>query len=377
VTRAVAWGLWVAIVASFLGAVVLSGTAAEDGEGFAAAYTLFVVAFATMGALVASRQPANPIGWILIGASLAYALGGLVIDAVENGKAPPLVAWVSTWVWMAGVGPVATFGLLLFPDGRLPSPRWRWVAWLAAVANALTVIGIAVVPGRIEDTNVENPFGLEAVPDVLGAVAGVALLVAVAASIASLFVRFRRARSVERQQLKWLTYASALVGVMLAASLVIEQVGGGSAADLSNLIVTIALAFVPVAMAIAILRHRLYDIDVVINRTLVYGALTATLGAAYLTLALLLGLTVGRSDVSVAVSTLAVAALFGPARRRIQAAVDRRFYRRRYDAARTLEAFSGRLRDEIDLDALRAEVAAVVGETVQPAHVSVWLRESR
>ena len=245
---------------------------------------------------------------------------------------------------------------------------------------SLTVASIALKPGRFEGDTVENPLGLTAAPgliDVIENLGPAALAAAIVGSIASLFVRFRRARSVERQQLKWLSYAGAMVGVAMVAAVVIETVAGDPAVDLTNTIISLALAAVPVAMGIAILRHRLYDVDVVINRTLVYGALTATLAAIYLGSVLLVGLAVGQSGLAVAVSTLAVAGLFGPARARIQAAVDRRFYRRRYDATRTLEAFGGRLRDEIDLEALGDDLRGVVAETVQPAHVSLWLRSPR
>ena len=374
-TRRLAWALWLAVVGTFLAAVV-TGAADEDGEGSAVAYTVFVLVFATVGALVASRQPRNPIGWILLGASFAFTLGGLSEEAEST-----LPAWVATWVWIAGMGPVVTFGLLLFPDGRLPSRRWRPLAWLAAAANALFVLGIALEPGRFENTTIENPVGLDALPGLPGAVAtagALALTLAIAGSIASLFARFRRARSIERQQLKWLTYAAALVGVaLLAASAIGAVVEGERGVDLTNLIVTLALAAVPAAMGIAILRHRLYDIDVVINRTLVYGVLTATLAAAYMGSVLLVGLAVGESGLAVAVSTLAVAALFRPARARIQAVVDHRFYRRRYNAAQTLASFSTRLRDELDLEALGTDLRGVVRETVQPAHVSLWLRTRR
>ncbi len=356
-TRVLAWSLWLAIVSSF-GLLLLDGTASEDGDGSAFAYTVFVVAFATTGALIASRRPRNPIGWILLGAGLAYAVGGVTISARGNA----FVHWLSTWVWMAGIGPAATFGLLLFPDGHLPSSRWRPAAWLAAAANASVVGGIAlasVVPAVLEDAG------------------GALLALAILASIGSVAARFRAARGVEREQLKWLTYAGALVGVALAIALAIEMVMGDRAVNLTNTIVSLALATVPVAMGVAILRHRLYDVDVVINRTLVYGALTATLGAAYLGTVLVIGLAVGQSDAAIAISTLAVAALFRPARARIQAAVDRRFYRRRYDAARTLEAFGGRLRDEIDLEALGADLRGVVDDTMRPAHVSLWLRGGR
>ena len=379
-TRWLAWGLWLAIVGTFAG-VVVTGAAAEDGEGSAFAYTFFVGAFATMGALVASRRPRNPIGWILLSGGAAYTIGGLTITQTESeGGAPALVHWVSTWVWMAGIGPVATFGLLLFPDGHLPSPRWRAFAWFAAATIVVTGAVIAFKPGPFEDDTIVNPLGFDALPglmDVLENVSPAALALAILGSIASLFVRFRRARNVERQQLKWLSYTGALVGVALIAAVVIETVVGDEAIDLTNTIISVSLALVPVAMGIAILRHRLYDIDVVINRTLVYGALTATLGGAYLGTVLLVGLAVGESGFAVAVSTLAVAALFRPARARIQGAVDRRFYRRRYDAALTLEAFGGRLREELDLEALGADLSAVVQETVQPAHVSLWLRSPR
>ena len=374
-TRRLAWALWLAVVGTFLAAVV-TGAADEDGEGSAVAYTVFVLVFATVGALVASRQPRNPIGWILLGASLAFTLGELSEEAEST-----LPAWVATWVWIAGMGPVVTFGLLLFPDGRLPSRRWRPLAWLAAAANALFVLGIALEPGRFENTTIENPVGLDALPGLpimMVTAGGVALALAIAGSIASLFARFRRARSIERQQLKWLTYAAALVGVaLLAASAIGAVVEGERGVDLTNLIVTLALAAVPAAMGIAILRHRLYDIDVVINRTLVYGVLTATLAAAYMGSVLLVGLAVGESGLAVAVSTLAVAALFRPARARIQAVVDHRFYRRRYNAAQTLASFSTRLRDELDLEALGTDLRGVVRETVQPAHVSLWLRTRR
>ena len=379
-TRLLAWGLWLAIVGSFLG-VVVTGAAAEDGEGSAIAYTVFVGMFATVGALVASRRPRHPIGWILLLAGTAYTVGGLSVAQTEGGgSAPVLVQWLGTWVWMGGIGPAATFGLLLFPDGRLPSPSWRAFAWFAAAAIVATTAVIAFAPGPFEDSTVENPLGFDAVPGLIDLVQNAgpaALALAILGSIASLFVRFRRARDVERQQLKWLSYTGALVGVALAVAIAIEAVVGDQAVNLTNTIVSISLALVPLAMGIAILRHRLFDIDVVINRTLVYGALTATLAASYLGSVLLIGLAVGESNLAIAASTLAVAALFRPARARIQALVDRRFYRRRYDAAQTLEEFGGRLREELDLEALGADLRSVVRDTVQPEHVSLWLRRSR
>ena len=371
-----AWALWLVIVAV---AARLSW-ALDDGDG-GLAYTIFVGAFATVGALVASRRPRNPLGWILLAAGLSYTIGGTTVEAVQAGGTggwSTLAAWVGAWIWMTGVAPVATFGLLLFPDGRLPSRRWRPVAWLAAGGLAAVVAGLALEPGRFEDTAIENPVGLEAVawlPGLVASAGAVALVAALAGSIASLRARYRVAGADERLQLKWLLYAAALVGVGVAVSLTLEIVAGDSVTNVTNAITTLTMAAVPVAMGIAILRHRLYDIDVVINRTLVYGALTATLAAGYLGGVLLAQLVIGaESGLAVAVSTLAVAALFRPARARIQAAVDRRFYRRRYDAARTLEAFGARLRDEVELDLVAADLRSVARDTVQPAHVSLWLR---
>jgi len=266
---------------------------------------------------------------------------------------------------------VPTLLLLLFPDGRLPSPRWRPVAWLAAVGILGIGVGEAFAPGTLDNFPAENPFGLGGAGGRIAealAVCFALIAIAALASVASLVVRLRRSSGDERQQLKWL----ASGGVVLALA------GPASGAAGSALPIIIGQVAVAVAVGVGILKYRLYEIDVVINRTLVYGALTATLGVAYLGTVLLLQLTLNpltdSNSLAVAASTLAVAALFRPARSRIQGAVDRRFYRRKYDAARTLEAFSARLRDEIDLDTLGAELREVVDETMQPTHVSVWLR---
>jgi hypothetical protein len=373
---AVAWGVWLVVVA----ASARLSAALDDGDGFVA-YTTFVLAFATVGALVATRRPRNPLGWILLAAGVSYVVGGTTVEAVEGGGTGgwvTLAAWVGGWVWMTGVAPVATFGLLLFPDGRLPSPRWRPVAWLAGGGLAAVVIGLALEPGRFADTAIENPVGLDAAPWLprgLGTAGAVALIAALAGSIASLRARYQAAGADERMQLKWLLYAATLVGAGVAVSIPVEILAGDSVSNVTNAITTLTMAAVPVAMGIAILRHRLYDVDVVINGTLVYGALTATLAASYVGGVLLAQLIIGaESGLAVALSTLAVAALFRPARARIQALVDRRFYRRRYDAARTLEAFGTRLRDEVELDLVAADLRAVARETVQPTHVSLWLR---
>ena len=370
--RRLPWAIWLLTVAVFA-AIVPS--ALDDGLGLFLSYVLFVLAFTTVGALVASRQPRNAIGWLLMLAGLSYVLGGVSASAGDD--PPALVAWFGEWIWLVGIGPVATFGLLLFPTGHLPSPRWRPVAWLAVVALILAVGAVAFKPGRFEDSAIENPVGIPGLPDGAGTAALLVLLVALAGSIASLRARYHAAGPLERMQLKWLLYAAALVAAGVVITAPLEALLGETGVAITNVVVTLTLGTVPVAMGIAILRHRLYDVDLVIRRTLVYGVLTATLGATYLGLVLLIGLAVGRSGLAVAVSTLAVAALFRPALARIQGAVDRRFYRRRYDAAQTLEAFGAHLRDELDLEALAADVRAVVRDTVQPAHVSLWLRGGR
>jgi len=383
----VAWSVFVVTVVSFAGAlaVVFSGVGNDSSIAFVVAAGVFILSFAAVGALVASKRPGNPLGWIMCLSGLAYALMALAdryaqpfIEDAANGLPGSMFAlWASNWAWMVGVAPAATFLLLLFPNGRLPSPRWRAVAWLAAGGLALGVFGLAFTPGVFEGYKVKNPVGVPGA-DLAGGIGMIALSVAAIASIASLFVRYRHGRAEERQQLKWLMYAATLVGVAILSVPALHLFVRNPSDDLINSIVTGAITAVPVAIGIAILRYRLYDIDVVINRTLVYGALTATLALSYLGSVLLLQLVLRPltedSKLAIAASTLAVAALFRPARERIQALVDRRFYRRKYDATRTLEAFSARLRDEVDLDALEGELRGVVRDTMQPAHVSLWLR---
>jgi hypothetical protein len=383
--RRVAWSLFGVTVAAFVLTVAVRPSQVEGDVPFAAAFAVFVLAFATVGALVASRRPRSAIGWIMCVAGLTYALMGLA-DTYAQGllEEPPdplpastAAAWASHWGWLVGVGLAATFLLLWFPTGRLPTRRWRPVAWLAGCGFAVGIPGLALAPGRLEDFPIDNPLGVPGA-EVAAGVGGLALVVAALASIVSLFVRYQRARRDERQQLKWLIYAGALVGLVIASLAILEAAVTSVSSELVNALVTGSIAAIPLAMGIAILRHGLFDIDLVINRTLVYGVLTATLAAAYLGTVLLLQLALSplteQSDLAIAGSTLAVAALFRPARRRIQELVDRRFFRRKYDAALTLEGFGVRLRDEVDLDALGGELRTVVAETMQPAHVSLWLR---
>jgi len=344
--------------------------------------TAVVVAFATVGALIASRRPRNPIGWLFCEIGLA---GGLMIlsrgyaeywldgNAASTALGEAAAVYGDT-SWIPVVLPAATFLLLLFPDGRLLSPRWRPIAWCAGVGIVVSLIGDVSIPGPLEDyPQLTNPYGVDSVVrDVPHAAGYLLVLVAIVGSPLSLVLRFRRAGHEQRQQIKWLALAGAVAAVTVVVGVPTYDVLPAGVADKAILLSVLAL---PIATGIAMLRHRLYDVDVVINRTLVYVALTATLAAAYLASVLLLQLVLTpSSDLAIAGSTLAVAALFRPARARIQATVDRRFFRSRYDAAQTLERFGARLRNEVSLDSLSVELRAVVDETMRPAHLSVWLR---
>jgi hypothetical protein len=339
-------------------------------------YGLMALALGVAGVLVASRHPENPIGWLLCSMSV---LSALVEVAEGYGRHEAFAAaepaqWFASWAWAVAAGHW-NLVFLLFPSGRLPGPRWRLFVWLAIVGAALSVAGSAL--GHAADyafTSGENPYAIDGIgAEVIFALGQAVFLVALVGAIAALLVRFRRSWGVERQQLKWIAYLASALAVI--GPLAIAAYGDSVLVEIAIAIVVTCL---PVAICIAILRYRLYDIDVVINRTLVYGALTATLAGVYiasvLVLQLALGGVTGGSGLAVAGSTLAVAALFRPARGRIQTTVDRRFYRRKYDAVHTLQQFGAHLRDEVDLDTLGGELRAVVAHTMQPAHVSLWLR---
>jgi hypothetical protein len=342
---------------------------------------IWAVSFPVVGALIATHRPRNPIGWLFCAVGVFQ---GLLIAAeaysnyalrIAPGTVPGglLANWVAQWVWAPSVGLLVTFVPLLFPDGRLPSPRWRPVAWLSALSIVLTcgLYGVLLWPLRvvIDRDPVELLTAGQAI--VLNSSFPFMVLCGLAC-LTALAVRFRRARGIERQQLKWLLFAAAITVVILSLSLSLVV----------NRLWLLPLApAIPVAAGIAILRYRLYDIDRIISRTLIYGLLTALLAGVYSGAVLVLGQVfggVGRDLPSWAVAgvTLAVAALFQPARRRIQAVVDRRFNRRKYNAAKTVEAFSVRLRHEVDLDALSAELLAVADQTMQPTMASLWLRPS-
>ncbi len=376
--------------------VLLAGAVALAmlSDRFGAYYGLFAVDLmlcVLVGALIASRKPANTVGWILLGGAVCLALQEFAREYAAHGLlvrpgSLPLVqpmAWLLSWIYVPGLLLLLVFLPLYFPDGRLPAPRWKWVALSAAFCTVASAVVSALLPGQIKDFHIVNPLGIEAlrpVLDLLNAIITVALFAIVFAAVASLLVRFRRSMGEERQQIKWLLYAAAaipawfLINPLLSAAF--PALSGMEAFWLVDILL---LAGTPIAIGVAILKYRLYDIDIVINRTLVYGPLTATLVALYFVGIVVLQrffvlLTGQRSTLAVVASTLLIAALFTPLRRRIQSFIDRRFYRRKYDAAKTLEAFSTRLRDETDLEALHDDLVGVVRETMQPAHVSLWLR---
>jgi hypothetical protein len=386
-----AWSIWalcvpLTVFGGLLSLLTGSGQIGA-GSGLAILLGVLLLTFPTVGALVASRRPENPIGWIFCAAGLVFGVGILSESyakyALHASSAPlfgvQYAAWLSSWTG-PGLLLAAAFLFLLFPDGRLPSRRWRLVAWMAAIGSSLNALGVAFEPGPLEaNRSIANPVGiggtLGGVVEVLGVVGAVVLNVGVLLSGISLILRLRRARGVERQQLKWFVFSAAMMGGGFVASVLFSS---GLVNSIAWFLGILGFSVLPAATGIAILRYRLYDIDQIINRTLVYGPLTVSLVAVYFGGIVLLQrvfvvLTGERSTLAVVASTLLIAALFNPLRRRVQEFVDRRFYRRKYDAAKTLEAFSAKLRNETDLEALNDELAGVVRETMQPEHVSLWL----
>ncbi len=383
-----AWGLWTCWFALTLATIAFGGDLPHHGDY---PFVLALAGYATVGALAASRQPANAVGWLLLVAALALSISIVGDDYVVTMSNPGYVAvaWSTSWLVYVGWAIVVIFLPLCFPTGRLLSPRWRIVWWFGLVTTIVGLLPLAFAPGHLAvNAPVDNPLGVRgATQPVLEAMAGAlpyALVTALSLSFASLVVRFRRSSGVERQQLKWFTYAAALPFFSLAVSglaqVLLPEELGDTVDDVGWTVFLLASALaIPIGIGIAILRYRLYDIDVVINRTLVYGALTVALLVVYvgsiLVLRVLLGPLTGDNDLAVAGSTLAVAALFRPARARIQAEVDRRFYRHKYDAAQTLNAFSNRLSRVVDLDEVGFELRAAVDRSVQPGHSSLWLRQ--
>jgi hypothetical protein len=371
--------------------LVLQGLAGlpEDPTGpvGVAVMSAAILVWSFVGSLIAARRPSHPIGWLLAGIALVWALQecffgyaayGLVAHPGSLPAALPVALSHRPMEPLILLGPALLF--LLFPDGRLPSARWRSVAWTGVAAAAVLMLGWIAAPDAIADFGIRNPVQigptLLSILDPLTVVAFLLLLAVLLAAAVSSWLRLRRARGQARQQLKWFAYATAFLPVgfgllIFGPSDTTDRIGGALAA--------VGSVGMPLAVAVAIFKYRLYAIDRVINRTLVYGALTVLLGGVYAGIVLALGQLFGGLGATspswtVAGATLAVAALFQPARRRIQQAVDRRFNRRRYDAAKTIQAFSTRLRDQIDLDTLAAELLAVVNQTMQPTQASLWLR---
>jgi hypothetical protein len=387
----VAWALWALAMVGLATVPWFDHLLREAGRPELAQLTasgvpavVGIVSATTVGAVLASRRPRHPVGWLLLGLGLSVSASG-----VADGYAPygllirpgPLPA--ARYVALYGPALLAMaitcigFILLLTPTGSLPSPRWRWWARVATAAPVVVLLAVTLLPQPLgpEYQSVTNPLGLAALEAPLQAAVGMALaliVLGVLVAAASLVVRFRRARGVERQQLRWVAFAAAVVS--LAAALVLAAMLTQTSA-LFGWGLGLCAAVLPLAVGAAILRYRLYDLDRIISRTLAYGLLTVLLGGGYAGVVLGLGQLLGQdSPLVVAAATLAVAAAFQPARRRIQRAVDRRFDRRRYDAAQTIQAFSARLRQQVDLDTLSAELLGVVEQTMQPASVSLWLR---
>jgi hypothetical protein len=385
-----AWSMWaLSLVLTALSLYLLALTLSYPNVhvfSYWVENTLVAVVFSTVGAVILPHRPNNPEGWLfclvglLAGArhfASEYAVYTLLAEpgSLPGGEA---LAWVSAWLWIPNVGLMVFWGLL-FPEGQLPSSRWRWFAWLSVLLFLVGTILEAISPGPLAGHGpIQNPVGIEGMRNVISQVHALIWLLVLVTAV-SVLIRFRRARGVERQQLKWFTYTAAVAA------------GGGTLAYIGSealsvhwlwlmgfILMLVGFVSLPIAMGIAILRYRLYEIDLIINRTLVYGLLTAILGLVYFgavtALQSLFSLLTGQANtLAIVASTLAIAALFNPLRRRIQGFIDRRFYRRKYDARKTLEAFGIRLRDETDLERISEDLGEVVDETMQPSHISLWL----
>jgi hypothetical protein len=387
-----AWALWVLVMVVLAVALWLDHLLRRVDRpdlvsigADAVPYLLAMVSAATAGAVLGSRRPAHPVGWLLLALGLSVAMLGIsdayaAYGLLARPGSLPGAGWAALYVdvsWSA-LSALLGFILLLTPTGSPPSPRWRWWAWLVAAA----AVGSVTLHSQAMDPpyqSVVSPLQIRGGPLVAVAnLSDIITLVGVLVAAASLVVRFRRARGTERLQLRWVAFAAALAGVAVAVILVSWATMGGAALYIWGWASGIYVAILPLATGAAILRYRLYDLDRIISRTLAYGLLTLVLGLGYAGVVLLGGwLLPDSSSLTVAAATLVVAAAFQPVRRRVQQAVDRRFNRRRYDAARTIQAFSTRLREEVDLDTLTAELLAVADQTMQPTRLSLWLRPAR
>ena len=386
-----AWAGWAATVAAMAGTGWLDHRLHQAGRADLSAFAVSsipvvvaVVSAATVGAVLAGRRPRHPVGWLLLALGLSQALHDLTYAYTRYGLVArpgslPGAAYLAglnnglVVMWVACAG----FVLLLTPTGSLPSPRWRWWARVAAAAAMLWLLGSVIDPAplRPEYPDIASPLGVPALSGLVDALIGAALVVLISLVVGavSLVLRFRRARGTERQQLRWLAWGAAVAATALmagVAALILQN-----DFELATAALGVSAAVLPLATGAAILRYRLYDLDRIISRTLAYGLLTVLLGGGYAVVVLGLGQLLGRdSSLVVAAATLAVAALFQPARRRVQTVVDRRFNRRRHDAGLTIATFGARLRDQVDLDTLTAELLAVTHQTMQPAQAHLWLR---
>ncbi|HVL65432.1 MAG TPA: hypothetical protein VM573_09725 [Actinomycetota bacterium] len=402
-----AWFLFGFTALAFAGGIVFSLLNATSGAEIGpAVLALVMFSFPIVGVLVATRHPHNSVGWILLAIGFAWGFADAFMKGyiryayvTEPGSlpAPDVLAALHASAWVPGVGLIGTFLILLFPDGRLPSERWRPLARLSAFVLVVVTALTTMTPGSIREVAQldflpadPNPLGVAALRSLSAAAYWILPLLPLCmiASAVAMIGRFRRSQGRERLQLKWFSAGAGLtatlymtaVGFSLAFDSDWSGIGSPAWLTLLQNFSLFSFVLIPIAAGIAILRYRLYDIDVIINRALVYGALTGTLALLYaagvVTTSALARLVTRQetNDLAVAASTLAVAALFRPVRRNLQSFIDRRFYRRKYDAEKTLDRFSARLRDEVDLDALNSDVIGVVAATMQPRHASMWLR---
>jgi hypothetical protein len=386
-----AWSIWVVSVTATAAALgytavhplpaKLANVAGSTADGVVG--VVFIAAFATVGALLAWKRPGNPIGWLLSAIGLVFAVAIFGILLAHFPRTLTLANWLG-FLYLLGFG-LCAFVVLLFPTGKLPSRRWRPVAWAAGAGLAGWVLGCAFAPTIITfSPTTPNPAGVTGpAGDIfkLMALGGAALIAATGlAAIVSLAFRYRRAGTTERAQLKWLVYAAAVIAAaILLATIPIERImgPGDATTNLQNAISSGAIVLVPVAIGIAVLRYRLYDIDRIISRTVAYAVITGLLVGIYAGLVLLATEVLGlRSTVAVAAATLAAAALFNPVRRRVQHRVDRRFNRARYDAEATVAAFAARLKDVVNLDSVAGDLARVTEKALEPAHVSIWINDA-
>lgn len=378
-----------------------AGDQQSDSEGVGQiGFVVIILVFPLTGAVILRSQPRNRVGWLLEAIGVVWLVGAatdayVTIDLLLGSVSLPgsaVAAAVNGLIWAPGLGLTGTYLFLIYPDGHLPSRRWRPVAWLSATMVTLLTLTLLVTPGPMEvspDPTRPNPLGWVAAQEALEAALGVflvALPICILLCASALVVRFRRSHGVERLQLKWLAAAGSVVAVTflsailvpLLASIVRPSDPSPAWLGVFDALSLLSFLLLPVAIGVAILKHRLYEIDVVIKRTLVYALLTAILVGVYLGGVLLLQLVLSpltsESDLAVAGSTLAVAGLFGPVRRRIQRVVDRRFNRRRYDPTATVDAFATRLRHELDVDAVGAQLAATANQTLEPSGASLWLK---